>query len=275
MNATFQQHSFLSPRPRLGRAVPGARPDDWISQVEIDHGPLELLGRFFLTGDLACRRLGITLKLGTFDDILAVNRANRDSWKPLMPIYDPRYHAFDDTNSAVILGLNSAGDVVATHALRLLRLTDMNLHDYAASLALNYSDPERMKAPDERCIPTAPAMKKITGRVQYGGAFWFHPSVRKIGLAPVTMRIMRAHGYAKWKFDYATAFIVEGPYKGGVGQKGGHANFEWGVEYANTPMGSFQTALSWMTGEKCLADIREFSASLASQVDPAVPHHRA
>ena len=248
---------------------------DWISQVTIEHGPPDVLGRFFLAADAECRRLGVTLSFGTFDELVAANRANRDSWKPMMPILDPAYQDFNDDNAFVFIGRNEQGEIVATQAARLLRLGNGTYHDFAQSLQLNYRDPERMKAPNERCLPTAPSLKAMRGKVLFGGAVWYHPSVRKSGLAALTPRISRAYGYTKWNIDYATAFIVEGPLKGGLGRNAGYPHVEWGITYENTPMGSFQAALCWMTPDFLIDDLRQFLGSAASEVDAAGGERRA
>ena len=43
---------------------------------QVDHGPADLLGRFFLKADTAARERGITLSFGTFEDLVDVNAAN-------------------------------------------------------------------------------------------------------------------------------------------------------------------------------------------------------
>ena len=42
------------------------------------------------------------------------------------------------------------------------------------------------------------------------------------------------------------------------------------VGYENTPMGSFQAALCWMTPQYLLDDLRDFLGGVAAQVDGAV-----
>lgn len=271
--AVMGSQSAPGPATRMVPRTAGA--GDWISQVTIEHGPPEVLGRFFLAADAACRRLGITLSFGTFEELVAANRANRDSWKPMMPILDPAYQDFNDDNAFVFIGRNAQGEIVATQAARLLRLGAGTYHDFAQSLELNYRDPERMKAPGERCVPTAPSLKNMRGKVLFGGAVWYHPSVRKSGLAALTPRISRAYGYTKWNIDYATAFIVEGPLKGGLGRNAGYPHVEWGITYENTPMGSFQAALCWMTPDFLIDDLREFLDSAGSEVDASVGERRA
>ena len=53
-----------------------------LSDVVIDYGPAEILGRLFLKCDTQLRACGVNVSLASFDELAAVNRVNRDSWLP-------------------------------------------------------------------------------------------------------------------------------------------------------------------------------------------------
>ena len=44
-----------------------------IADVTVEHGPVDLLGRFFLKADTATRQRGVALEFGTFEELLQVN----------------------------------------------------------------------------------------------------------------------------------------------------------------------------------------------------------
>jgi hypothetical protein len=253
-----------------------ATPRSFLADLTVEHGPLDVLGRVFLAADAECRRRGVTLSFGTFDEIVVANRANPDSWKPLFPAYDPAFHEFNADNSFVFIGRNEAGKVVVTQAGILYRLDDTTFHDFAAALRVNYDDPAHMMRPGERCIPTAPSLKTMRGRILFGGATWFHPSVRGTGLAEITPRISRAYGYTRFKTDYTTSFMVEGPLKGGLAARAAFPNIEWGVRFENSPMGDFQCALCWMGPDYLLDDLSRWLESVsATNLDAGVRERRA
>lgn len=255
---------------------PSHKHRSFIETLTVEHGPTDLLGRFFLAADAACRERGIVLSFGTFDEVVAANEDNRDSWKPLFPAYHPAYHNFTDDNSFALVGRDMSGKVVVTQVGILYRLGKKTFHDFATELRINYDDPERMKQHGERCIPTAPSLKQMTGNVLFGGATWFHPSVRKSGFAEITPRISRAYGYTRFKTDYSTAFIVAGPLKGGLGDRAGYPNVDWGVDFENSPMGSFSCAFCWMQPEYLLNDLSGWlSRTGAAEVDAGVRERRA
>jgi hypothetical protein len=268
------QDSATSPttraKPALGQsAVQSGLAVSFLDRLTLNHGPTALLGRMFLNTDAECRKRGVTLSFGTFDELLAINAANRDTWKPLMPIFDPAFHDFTDDTAIVLIGRNRAGQAVMTNVGLRFDLTGTTYHDYAEQLRVNYARPESMKRPGERCIPSAPSLKLMTGQVLFAGALWFHPSVRSIGLAPYTGRTLRGLALTRWNMDYATAFIVEGPLKGGLAERIGYPNVEWSIAYENTAMGNFTCGLTWMDRAHLLADLETFQAKMVADTAAA------
>jgi hypothetical protein len=86
-------------------------------------------------GEQQTLRRGISL--ATFDELLAVNEQNRDSWRPLVGVFDPRLNMLEPSSSYCILGRNELGEVVSTQAARLYAWRQTNFHDEATSLRLH------------------------------------------------------------------------------------------------------------------------------------------
>jgi len=99
-----------------------------IADVTVEHGPVDLLGRFFLKADTAARQRGVALEFGTFEELLQVNSKNQDTWKPITSMYDPRYcpQGLAPERAFCILGRDARGEVVATYASRLFEAGDTN-----------------------------------------------------------------------------------------------------------------------------------------------------
>ena len=89
------------------------------AELQIVHGPVDLLGRFFLWADSEARDRGVTLSFAPLEELVAVNRANSDTWRPLVPLFDPAVGSINEQTGFAILGRNHAGEVVATQAARL------------------------------------------------------------------------------------------------------------------------------------------------------------
>ena len=72
-----------------------------------------------------------------------------------------------------VLGLNHAGEVVATQAARLYVLTVTSLFDEATSLRhLFYPRPDLQAREGESCAVSALAARAISGRIAFSGAAW-------------------------------------------------------------------------------------------------------
>ena len=99
-----------APRPRL------------ITDITVEHGPVDLLGRIFLLADTAARERGVTLSFGSFEELIRVNEKNRASWPRITTMYDQRYcpQGLAADRAFCIMGRNTSGEVVTTHAARIL-----------------------------------------------------------------------------------------------------------------------------------------------------------
>ncbi|NJO34112.1 MAG: hypothetical protein HC869_14185 [Rhodospirillales bacterium] len=134
------------------RRAPAFRPGkSFLSHVTIDYGPADLLGRLFLLWDADLRRRGITLTFGPVDMLLAVNRHNPDSWRPLVPVFDAEIGGFTEENGFALFGFNADGDVIAAQAARLYTLTKSTFQEESESLRLFYADPAAL-GPSRRAV---------------------------------------------------------------------------------------------------------------------------
>jgi hypothetical protein len=82
--------------------------------IRVQHGPVDVIRRFLRLGEQETLRRGISLSFATFDELLAVNEQNRDSWRPLVGVFDPRLNMVEPSSSYCILGRNEVGEVVST-----------------------------------------------------------------------------------------------------------------------------------------------------------------
>lgn len=76
-------------------ATRNATTDAFITRATIQHGPRELLARYFLLADQRLKARGVTLTLASFDELLATNIANWTNWLPLTPTFNPTFNQFD------------------------------------------------------------------------------------------------------------------------------------------------------------------------------------
>ena len=174
-----------------------------LSDISVEHGPVDLLGRLFLKADTSARNRGITLSFAPMQDLMDINRANPETWRPLLPLFDPACGGITDENAFCILGRNAKGEVVATQAARLYDWADTSFHEEASSLRLFYNEPGRMKGEREQIEVTAPVARKLSGAVIFAGGIWYRPDYRGLGLPYILPWLCRSYAYTRWKHDYS------------------------------------------------------------------------
>jgi hypothetical protein len=261
-------------RTRPGRMPLSAASSSFVDDIRIDFGPYALLGRFFLAADAAVQERGVRLSFAPMEQLVEINRENPESWRPLLPHYDPSYGGISEQNAFCLVGRSLGGDIVATQAARFYDFAETNLHEEASSLRLFYPDPMRMRRPGEACTITAPSAKGIRGRVAFSGAAWYRPDFRGRELSSLLPRIGRAYAHAIWNTDCTFTFIAKALVDNGAWRRAGYSNIEWDVVLRNSVMGQYHGALVWMHTQEMLENL---STDLqgAAQIDGRVQQRRA
>jgi len=249
-----------------------------ISDITVEHGPADILGRFFLKADTAARRRGVTLTFAPMQDLIDINRANPETWRPLLPLFDPACGGISGDNSFCILGHNAKGEIVATQAARLYRWPGTSFHEEASSLRLFYADPDRHRGEREQVEVTAPIAKLLTGSVIFAGGIWYRPDYRNVGLPYILPWLSRALAYTRWKHDFSMSIMAEEVYARGMARRSGYTKADWEVWLRHTPVdpnGNIRCALVWMDEGDLLGGVREFLSGFDAQVDAGVDQRRA
>jgi len=249
--------------------------NEFLTALRLEHGPISRLGHFFLKADNAARDRGISLAFATPEEFSRVNEQNRDSWRPLIPIFDPQTGGFSTDNGFCILGRNQHGTVVATQAARFYPFDQMNFYDAATNLTLYYPDPAAARARGESCLVTAQATRNISGRVVFSGGGWYHPEYRKRFLSCILPRISRAYAFSRWNSDFTVSMMAEGVIKGGMAERCGYTNIDWDVSIRNFSVGDLRLAFVWMDTAQMLEDLETFLGSFDAQVDRPVEQRSA
>ena len=259
----------------LSTARSSDRRRNWLSDIVIDYGPPDVLSRLFLKADTEARALGIELSFAPPETLVDLNRQHRDSWRPLVPIFDADVGGFNADNGFVLVGRNAAGEIVLTQAARLYTLTDCTFKEETESLRLFYADPERSKGPTETCTITCPAAETMTGRVTYTGGVWYRPDYRKLGLTSIIGRAAKAYGFTKWYTDVTLTLMIEDVFAAGTARRAGFPHAEWEVLMKNTPLGSARAALIWINTPEMLDYFARYLAKPDAQVDPVLDQRTA
>jgi hypothetical protein len=204
------------PAPHPDASCPATR-GNLVDTIKRQYGPGDVIRRFLRLGE----QRGISLAFATFDELLAVNAQNRDSWRPLVGVFDPRLNMLEPASSYCILGRNERGEVVSTQAARLYDWRTTSFYDEAASLRFIYKNPEQNKRPGEGIRVTAKEAKDLRGRVVFSGAGWYRRDHRNTGLSTVLPRVSRACALTLWDPDWVMTLMAEPVFRGGFAQRGG------------------------------------------------------
>jgi hypothetical protein len=247
-----------------------------LGNVTIDHGPRELLAPLFLRVEYAVRQLGLRLSFTSFDTLAEVNEANRDSWMPLFPAYQPKYWPDAVGDTFCLCAEDMARKTVATLAVRVYDWPASTFYDEACSLRLFYGNVERFRGHDESCEVSASSTRNVSGRVALAGAVWVHPDWRKHPQLMVLMpRFARAYALGRWNIDFYTLLMTQAVFKGGLTRKTGMAKIDWSIDMHACPLGNLRLGFLWMNRTDLHEDLSRCLVDLGSKVDVRIDPHRA
>ena len=171
----------------------------FLDLIELRHGPIPLLGRFFLLAEQAARDCGVHLRLHRDMASLAEQYpgVDPDRGLPVHPIFDPAHHDLSPENSFWIAGHDGSGRLVATQAAHFFDMTGSTLERELLSMRLWFGEPEKHRAAGTHFIVDCPPATLITGRVVFSGCAVYHPKFRGRGLSRILLRIPvdREHGF--------------------------------------------------------------------------------
>lgn len=180
----------------------------FLDRINIQHGPDALLTRFFVAAVQEAASVGIELDFGTFDELMEVNRLNAKTWMPITTTFRPCLGGANSDNGLVVFGRDASGSVVTTQAVRLFDWRDSNFRIETEALRLFYANPDRDKAPNERCRVLAVDAEQVAGRVAYIGGLWFRPDLRGNPHTKFITRVGRACALAFWGIDHLCGIIT-------------------------------------------------------------------
>ncbi|MGJ4931909.1 hypothetical protein ACQR1I_32785 [Bradyrhizobium sp. HKCCYLS2038] len=209
--------------------------------------------------DVAARAstLDVSVSLSNdFDELYAVNRANRDSWDALMPQFHPDYFSGGGDAAFWIKGTDQTGEVILTRGYRRYDLSGgQTMHDALVGMSLFYDDPARAQ-PGEQVVSTAETPRRVRGSFALSGAQWIHPRFRRAGLSSLTWPAGRSMVCDLWQSPFLFAFVEDVPKMKSVL---GFQSQEGGIRWTNSYVGpSFDFTIIWWTLDEMRRDVEDF-----------------
>jgi hypothetical protein len=244
----------LAPPPFAGGSL--------LDQIELKHGPIALLGRFFLLAEQAARDRGIHLRLHT--DMASLVEAYPNVLPgrtlPVLSTFDPAHSDISPKNAFWISGHDDSGTVVATQAARLFDMTGSTAARELVSMRLFFAAPEKHLAAGARCLVDCPPATEITGRVVYSGGAIYHPKVRGCGLSRILPRISRALAYSIWNSEYTISTVETALIAKNVHRSYGYTRHSELVSIRGTTRGAMDFDFLWMPTQELLEDLASYTS---------------
>lgn len=226
------------PRPAAGTPirppVQGASAIPLLDAVVIDHGPRDLLGRFFLQADRTVREQGLRLAFSDDFDLLAsINRANLDSWYKLIPAFSTRGGA--RPGNAYFFIAYDADEVVATQVGRVYDM-DVSFAEHCRTLKIMYEDPS-MALEGDSCVLSGDAVaaaEEVKGKVVFSGGTWCKPGkARGKGFASLLARLSRCYAFARFGTDWTTSTVRKTHVNGGLLRAYGYSRLHYAFKWTS------------------------------------------
>jgi GNAT superfamily N-acetyltransferase len=240
---------------------------NFLETITVDHGPLQILGRYFLDVEQAFADRRITVGFGTLEDAFAIHLSNLASWESYPPMLNPMLADIPRDAAFSFVGRDERGSPVAVMAGRIYA-DERNLSDCIRSQRFIYGDAWPVED-GPRFESWAPCLEHITGPFSYIGALWVAPSMRGKQLARLLPPLTRAFALAKANIGFDVGLASDSMAHAGMGAVYGYDHVEDGFRSEGLVNGHLvQGKLLWISATDIIKQISDFvsSASLA-QVD--------
>jgi hypothetical protein len=246
-----------------------------LTEIVVEHGPPEVIGPALARLDRIVAQHAIRLEFASLSELMGVNRANRDNWFPLAPLFDPVSSGFGEANAFCLVARAAGGRIVGTHAARLYDWSGTSFRNEAATRRMFYADPNRMAPAAEVFEVSGSFGEHVGGRVVYSGAAWIHPAFRGLGLASVLPRFAKACILTKWLPDYVASLMLESNYHRGLARTFNYPSVEWEARWGETEATASRFAVVSIRGADLLDDLEVTLTRTLPEIDRRVEQRRA
>jgi hypothetical protein len=227
-----------------------------LTDIVVKYGPAEVFGPFFLHCEVEARKRGVALEFCQPDDLVAANQSNRTSWKPLVPMFNPKYGIINEQNSLSVAGRNAQGEIVTVNSIVKYDWETTDFVEEVSSLRMCYADPRSMRQPGEECIVTSSRAKCIRGRAAFSGSAWVRQDYRGVGLSALLPRFIKAYAASRWPLDCIFGMMAESVQQRGFATQFGFDNLDWEARWVNSVMGTNRFAILWTDVDFLASDLR-------------------
>ena len=92
----------------------------FLDSFRVAHGPIALLGRFFLHADEKLRDDGVTLSFASFEEVAGLRSSQKANWSFFNPMFNPAISDIPPDRAFCVVCRDRTGTIVGTGAAKLL-----------------------------------------------------------------------------------------------------------------------------------------------------------
>jgi hypothetical protein len=267
------EDEMVNSAPKSQHDLATAPDRSFLEDILINHGPANVLGRFFLFADTYLKDRGVTLSSTTLEAASVLQETYKDSWSVFPPMLDTRLSPIPEAMSYCLIGRNDKGDVVTSQGGRIFDLHDRSFADIVDDQSFFYGLGGQPQPGQPTCKIWSPVAKRITGRFVYSGALWVRPDFRGRQFASVLPRLSRSYALAHWGTTHTVSFISQSNMLTPLKSMYGYSRFDDGFCMSNIGnVGDVTGPLMWMEADELADDLSRF---MAAQIDAAVRNRGA
>lgn len=245
----------------------------FLQSFQITHGPVGLLGRFFLNADRDLREAGIELSFATFEEVADVQKDSIESWPLMNPMFDPAVAELRAHETFCIVGRKASGQIVATCSGKYLNATTRSFAEIVNAGDFFSVRPERNDNNYQTRMVSALA-DKMHGHLGYSGGLWIHPDTRGLRLPATFCRLVTATMLTLWNVDYTLGLLDKKFIGSAYHKRYGYRHEEPTLTFTGNGKTLLEAMLLWMTADETVEDLVEFLDILWPEINPAVVRRR-
>jgi hypothetical protein len=244
-----------------------------LSAVPVIHGPVGLLGRFFLVATDRLAAEGVTIEFASFEEVATLRLANAENWAFFNPMFNPAIADIPDDRAFCIVCRNATGRIVGTVAAKLLDASTRSLKEIVDAGDFYAVRPECNETGIAAYLDAKQA-NHLRGRLVFCGGIWVDPSVRGLRLAAVLGKLVNAVALTLWNPDYSIGLVRCEAASTDYLRRYGYTHTAPSLAFYQHGRLSSEAVVIWMSADDVGLDIARCLDSLWPQVDAAIVARR-
>jgi hypothetical protein len=240
-----------------------------LDALRLTHGPVGLLGRFFLVALDRLAANGFSIEFADFEEVAALRQSNASNWAFFNPMFNPAISDIPRDRAFSIVCREQGRRIVATVAAKRLDATAVSLKElvdggdfYAIRPADNHTN--------IFAHMDAKGGNDLRGELVFSGGIWVDPRYRGHRLASVLNRLANATALTLWNPDHIVGVVRIEAANTSYLERYGYTNTAPSLYFHEHGRMTSEALVVWMSADDVAIDIARGLDALWPQIDAAV-----